>query len=93
MIDDLDKPTLREQELYDWLYWDVLDGQTDLARRRIHYAILEGEIVPTKLSGKNYFSRRDGLNWLAAQKGKYRTDSAHYRAPDDAIAIDGPRRD
>lgn len=75
LLDELDKPTMREQELFDYLYWDVLDGLTGLARRTIHYAVLNGEIVPTKIAGKNYFSKRDGLKWLAAQKGKYRKGS------------------
>ena len=71
-IDELDKPNLAIRDLWDYL---ELDEDIPVTLRQLRVAVLRGEIAPTKLSNKNYFSKRDGLNWAAAQRGKVRGDT------------------
>ncbi|WP_375481987.1 hypothetical protein [uncultured Mycobacterium sp.] len=73
-LDDLDKPNLSEQELWEYLYYDeYLVGVT---RRSVKWAVLRREITPTRIGNKNYFSKRDGLDWI-----KSRRQPGIYRAP------------
>jgi len=43
--------------------------------RQLRYAVLNGELKPTKLSDANYYTRGQALEWVAAQQGKYRKQS------------------
>ncbi len=67
VLDEIDKPKHTLYELYECLYWDE---DLPVTFRQLYQAVLDGELVPTKFSNKNYFSLRDGLDWVAAQKGK-----------------------
>ncbi|TXH24464.1 MAG: hypothetical protein E6R06_12220 [Mycobacterium sp.] len=77
-MDDLDRPNLSEQELYEYLY---LDEDLPVTRRAIRDAVLRREILPTRIGRGNYFSRRDGLNWIESrrQTGHYRLKNAAER--------------
>lgn len=70
-MNSLDRPNLTEQELYDYL-----DDEEELpvTKRAVHDAILRREILPTRIGRGNYFSKRDGLDWIASRKqtGTYR---------------------
>jgi hypothetical protein len=72
VIDDADKVNKTIEELWECLHYDE---DIPVSLRQLRYAVLRGELVPTKLSNRNYYSLRDGLNWVAAQKGKYRSQS------------------
>jgi hypothetical protein len=72
VLDELDRPNLRIEELHDWLYYD---NELPVSLRALRYAVLRGELVPTKLSNINYYTRRQGLAWVEAQHGKYRRQS------------------
>jgi hypothetical protein len=73
-MDDLDRPNLSEQELYEYLYFDE---DLPVTRRGIRDAVLRREILPTRIGRGNYFSKRDGLNWIASrrQPGRYRLNT------------------
>jgi hypothetical protein len=73
-LDELDRPNLTLDELWEWLYYD---NDLPVTMRQLRYAVLGGEIVPTKLSNRNYYTKRQGLDWIAAQRGKYRSQSKH----------------
>lgn len=64
-MDDLDRPNMTEQELWEYLYYDE---DLPVTRRAIKWAVLRREIVPTRLGRANYFSKRDGLNWIESRK-------------------------
>ena len=56
---------LTEQELFEYLLYDQ---ELPVTRRTIHYAVIRREIVPTRLGNGNYFSKRDGLEWIRSRK-------------------------
>jgi hypothetical protein len=62
---DRDRPNMTEQELFEYLRHDV---DLPVSRRMIHYAVMRREIVPTRLGNGNYFSKRDGLEWIRSRK-------------------------
>ena len=64
-MDDLDRPFMTEQELFEWLHDDL---GIPVTRRTIKYAVSAREIVPTRLGNGNYFSKRDGLDWIKSRK-------------------------
>ncbi|GFG73589.1 hypothetical protein [Mycobacterium botniense] len=64
MIDD-EKPTMTEQELWEWLHYD--EG-IPVSRRAIKHAVIDRKIIPTRLGIGNFFSKTDGWNFIAAQK-------------------------
>lgn len=64
-MDDDDKPTMTETELWEWLHYD--EG-IPVTRRAIKMAVINREIEPTRLGNGNFFSRRDGLVWLRSRK-------------------------
>lgn len=64
-LGDLDRPNLTEEQLWEYLHYDE---NLPVARRTVKWAVLRGEIVPTKLGRKNFFSKRDGLDWIASRK-------------------------
>lgn len=64
-MDADEKPTMTEQELWEWLH----DAEgIPVTRRTIKWAVLRREIIPTRLGNTNYFSKRDGLNWLKSRR-------------------------
>lgn len=73
-LDELDKPNLTEQELFEYLYYD--ENLVGVTRRSIKWAVLRREIIPTRIGNRNYFSRRDGLEWIASRR-----QPGIYRAP------------
>ena len=64
-MDEDDKPTMTEQELWEWLHYD--EG-IPVSRHAIKQAVLNRDIIPTRLGIGNYFSKRDGWAYIAAQK-------------------------
>jgi hypothetical protein len=64
-LSDLDKPNLTEQQLFEYLR---CDEDVPVTRRSIKYAVMRREIVPTRIGRSNYFSKRDGLDWIATRK-------------------------
>lgn len=73
-MDDMDKPVLTENELWEYLH---CEQGLPVTRRSIKHAVLRREIVPTRLGNCNFFSRRDGLDWIVSRKqtGTYRAKS------------------
>lgn len=62
---DLDRPNLTEAELYEYLH----DSERlPVTRRGIKYAVMRREILPTRIGNANYFSKRDGLEWIKSRK-------------------------
>jgi hypothetical protein len=78
-MDELDRPNLSEQELWEFLYYDE---DLPVSRRAVKWAVLRREIAPTRLGNGNYFSRRDGLDWIKSRK-QYRT----YPMPENPAAV------
>lgn len=78
-MDEDEKPVLTEQELWEYLHYD--EG-LPVKRRAIKYAVLRREIEPTSLSGGNFFSKRDGLDWVKSRK-----QPGVYRAPENHAAV------
>jgi hypothetical protein len=66
-LNPLDVADLTESGLFRFLKYDV---GVPVTASLIHTAVMRREIIPTRLGRRNMFSRRDGLNWLAAQKEK-----------------------
>ncbi|WP_231975918.1 hypothetical protein [Mycobacterium sp. E2462] len=62
---DLDRPNLTEEELFEYLH---NSEELPVTRRAIKYAVMRREIVPTRLGNRNYFSKRDGLEWIKSRK-------------------------
>ena len=73
-IDPLDRTDLKEEGLFKFLKYEV---GAPVTRSLIHEAIIRREIVPTKFGRNNWFSRRDGLNYLAGLRDK-RDSVARY---------------
>jgi hypothetical protein len=78
-MNDDEKPTLTEYELWRYLHFE--EG-LPVTRRAIKYAVLRREIQPTRLGGGNFYSRRDGLDWIKSRK-----QSGVYRAPETRAAV------
>lgn len=68
-LHDLDRPNLTEQELFEYLRDNE---ELPVTRRCIKYAVMRREIVPTRIGNGNYFSKRDGLEWIKSRKAPYR---------------------
>ncbi|OBB65248.1 hypothetical protein A5758_18645 [Mycobacterium sp. 852014-50255_SCH5639931] len=66
---DLDRPNLTEKELFEYLHDSE---ELPVSRRAIKYAVMRREIVPTRIGNGNYFSKRDGLDWIKSRKATYR---------------------
>lgn len=75
-MDDMDKPVLTEQQLFEYLRYE--EGIVGVTRRSIKHAVLRREIIPTRIGNSNWYSKRDGLNWVASrrQPGIYRLPKA-----------------
>lgn len=72
VLDEIDRPNLTIEELWEWLFYD---NDLPVTLRQMKYAVYGGALVPTKLSNRNYYTRRQGLDWIAAQHGKKRATS------------------
>lgn len=64
-LSDLDRPNLTEQQLFEYLRYDE---DVPVSRRSVKYAVMRRDIVPTRIGSRNYFSKRDGLVWIASLK-------------------------
>lgn len=64
---DFDRPNLTEQELFEYLH---NSERLPVTRRAIKYAVMRREIVPTRIGNSNYFSMRDGLDWIRSRKAR-----------------------
>jgi hypothetical protein len=64
-LGDLDRPNLTEQQLFEYL---KNHERLPVTRRAIKYAVIRREIVPTRIGNRNYFSMRDGLDWIKSRK-------------------------
>jgi hypothetical protein len=78
-VDDDEKPTTTEQELWEWLHYD--EG-IPLTRRAIKHAVLNREIKPTRIGNCNLYSRQDGWDWIKSRK-----QPGIYRAPESRAAV------
>jgi hypothetical protein len=65
-VNDSELPKFNEQQLFEYLHYDL--GVEGVTRRSVKQAVIRREIVPTRIGNSNYFSKRDGLRWLEAQK-------------------------
>ncbi|MCB0941472.1 MAG: hypothetical protein KDB72_14700 [Mycobacterium sp.] len=64
-MDEDKKPTMTEQELWEWLHHD--EG-IPVSRRTIKMAVINREIKPTRYGNGNYFSKQDGWDFIASRK-------------------------
>ncbi|VBA47123.1 hypothetical protein [Mycobacterium attenuatum] len=80
-MDDDEKPTMTETELWEWLHYDEVIPVT---RRTIKWAVLRREIIPTRLGNGNFFSKRDGLEWLKSRKQPETAPTRNYAAESHA---------
>ncbi len=71
----LDVTDLTEEQLWEYL---VSLGYP-VTRRAIKWAVLRREILPVRLGRGNYFSRRDGLDWIESRR-----QPGNYHAPERA---------
>jgi hypothetical protein len=62
---NLDRPNMTEQELFEYLRYDM---ELPVTRRMIKYAVMRREVLPTRLGNGNDFSKRDGLEWIRSRK-------------------------
>jgi hypothetical protein len=66
-VDDIDVPNLTEQKLWEYLCYDL---GVPVPRRSVKWAVIHREpgCVPTRLGGKNLFSRAGAHTWLASRR-------------------------
>jgi hypothetical protein len=64
-MDDDEKPTMTEQELWEWLHYD--EG-IRVSRHAIKHAVIDREIARTFIGGCNLFSKRNGWDWLRSRE-------------------------
>lgn len=74
VLDEIDRPNLTLDELQAWLYYD---NDLPVTLRQLKRAVERHELVGTMLSNRNYYSQRQGLDWVAAQRGKKRQKKTH----------------
>lgn len=77
-MEEFEKPTMTEQELWEWLHYD--EG-IPVTRRAVKHAVLRREIEPTRLGNSNLYSRQDGWDWIKSRK-----QAGAYRVPKTAAA-------
>jgi hypothetical protein len=70
-IDPLDIPNMDEEQSYEYMLNEL---KIPITRRAIKWAVIDREVIPTRIGRKNLFSRRDWLLWLESrrQPGIYR---------------------
>jgi hypothetical protein len=78
-LSDLDKPNMSEEELWEYLHYDE---DLPVTRRAVKWAVLRREILPTRIGRTNYFSKRDGLDWIKSRK-----QTGNYSAPESRAAV------
>ena len=61
-----DDPVLTEQQLFEYLRYER--GLISVTRRSVKYAVSRREITPTQIGCKNWFSKRDGDEWIESCK-------------------------
>ena len=61
-----DDPILTEQELFEYLRFER--NLVGVTRRSVKMAVQRREIIPTRLGNGNWFSRRDGDDWILSRK-------------------------
>ena len=61
-----DDPVLNEQQLFEYLRFER--SLVSVTRRSVKWAVINREIVPTRIGNKNWFSRRDGDDWIKSRK-------------------------
>lgn len=64
VVDPLDVPNLNQEQLFETL----VELGFPVTRWAIKMAVIDREIIPTRLGGKNWFSIRDGLDWIKSRK-------------------------
>lgn len=69
VLNRIDKTNLLVDELADYLRDE--EG-LPVTRRQLRQAVLDRELIPTKLSNRNYYSIQQGLDWVASRRGMYR---------------------
>lgn len=77
-MDDDHKPTMTEQELWEWLHYE--EG-IPISRRALKHAVIRREILPTRLGNTNLYSKQDGWDFIASRK-----QTGVYRLPNSATA-------
>jgi hypothetical protein len=65
-VNNDDDPVLTEQQLFEYLSFER--NLVSVTRRSIKWAVINREIVPTRIGNKNWFSRRDGDDWIKSRK-------------------------
>jgi hypothetical protein len=61
-----DDPVLNEQQLFEYLRYER--NLVSVTRRSVKHAVINREIVPTRIGNRNWFSRRDGEDWIKSRK-------------------------
>jgi hypothetical protein len=61
-----DDPVLNEQQLFEYLRYER--NLISVTRRSVKHAVIDREIVPTRIGNKNWFSKRDGDDWIKSRK-------------------------
>ncbi len=64
-MNDVDVPKYSEQELWEYMAYDL---GVPVPRRSVHWAVINREIVPTRIGGKNLFSHADAHVWLESRR-------------------------
>jgi len=65
-VNDDDDPVLTEQQLFEYLRYQR--NLISVTRHSVKHAVIEREIVPTRIGNKNWFSKRDGDEWIKSRK-------------------------
>ena len=61
-----DDPVLTEQQLFEYLRYER--NLISVTRHSIKWAVIDREILPTRIGNKNWFSKRDGDDWIKSRK-------------------------
>lgn len=64
-MNDDEKPTMTETELWEWLHYD--EG-IPVSRHAIKHAVINKKIGRTKIGSGNYFSKKNGWDWLRSRE-------------------------
>lgn len=57
-----DDPVLTEQQLFEYLRHER--GLISVTRRSVKYAVQRRQVKTTQISGKNWFSKKAGDDWI-----------------------------
>lgn len=60
-VDPLDIPDMNQDDVFRYVR---IVGRIPITPSTVHQAVLSKDLVPTKLSGKNRFTRRSALKWV-----------------------------